>query len=282
MDAELFKPFKLCISIFKTAGMWQDGNQTWAYFILGYLFHFTFLEVYTLLVAIYAFKAENLVDFVDAFCLTIALLAQIFKSVNFFYKLKLIIKQIETLDSILVFSADKRFERREKVRAQVAKAFLVFKVLLTTAAMTCLSAIFVPFMAHKLPYKIWLPFDTDYGTFGFWFSASLLIVNSYFIASTDMTLDILPVVFSSFIIGVIEELSSRLNDIGKLNESNENDVNELIKCIEIQKKIKEFVNDTRSNFSTAILGQALMSSIILCTSAFLMSTVGISLSIKSL
>lgn len=84
MDAELFKPFKLCFWLFKSAGMWQDGQQSWTYFIFGYLTHFVLIEVYLVCQFIYAYQAENLIDLVDAIGLTTAYITGVFKSVNFF------------------------------------------------------------------------------------------------------------------------------------------------------------------------------------------------------
>lgn len=207
MDAELFKPFKLCFWLFKSAGMWQDGQQSWIYFVFGYLAHFVLIEVYLVCQFIYAYQAENLIDLVDAIGLTTAYITGVFKSVNFFYKLKIIKKSLQTLENLLRFSADERFAERKHVRQQVAFCFKVYKMFWFSAIFSCASGAFVPIFAHEVPYKVWFPFSTEYDSIGFWIGSYYLVLNSFYVSAVDITLDILPVIFMSFAIGLTEELS---------------------------------------------------------------------------
>ena len=103
----------------------------------------------------------------------------------------------------------------------------------------------------------------------------------------------------SFIASLLDELAFRITRIGN-EELEQNDANnkrkrlikviqmekqlrqeankkELIKCIEIHLKIKTFVEKTGNIFSTMIIIQGLMSSIILCTCAFTLTLVIISI-----
>lgn len=284
MDSELFKPFKLCFWVFKSAGMWQDGNQSWTYFIAGYLVHFVLIDIYLVCQFIYAFKAENLIDLVDALGLTTTYLSEICKCINFFAKLKLIKKLLETLEALLKFSADERFANRNHVRVQVAFSLKVYKMFWFSAFMTCCSGAFVPIFSHQMPYKVWFPFNTEYSSTGFWIASYYLVLNSFYVSAVDMALDILPVIFISFAIGLIDELSDRLAQVGNIQalmkvrnsqKCEQQNIQELINCIKIHKKITEFVGEIRSNFAVVIFAQGLMSSIILCTSAFTMSVVSI-------
>lgn len=282
MDAELFKPFKTMFMVLRVLGMWQDGNQTWTYFIVGYLYHFILIGIYFVYAVVFTiFAAESLEDFVDLFGMAATYAAMMFKWINFFYKLKSIKKSLETLTSLMEFSADERWKTREHVKSQVAFGFKVYKAFWFTAWTSCISAAFVPFFTHKLPYRFWFPFDTENSEIGFWFAAFFLVFNSFVTSSVDIAVDILPVVFMTFAIGLTNELSKKLSDIGKIEKDYKNckslnykECSELIKCIEIHLKIKEFVAEIHSNFSTVILLQGLMSSLILCTCAFTMSTVG--------
>jgi 7tm Odorant receptor len=279
MDAELYKPFKLIFSVFRTLGMWQDGNQTWVYFIFGYLFHFVIIEVFGVAVLLFAFKIKNLDDFVDVVGLMATQTAEMFKCLNFFYKIKNIKKSIKTLTSLLEFSADERWNSRDYVKSQVAFGYKVLQIFWITAWATCISAAFVPFFAHKLPYKVWFPFDTENSEIGFWIASTFLTFLQFALSVIDVAVDILPVMFMTFGIGLINELSNRLSELGK-PEKNENNLKEklemekdFIKCIEIHRKINEFVKEIHGNFSTVILIQGLISSLILCTCAFTLSTV---------
>lgn len=281
MDAELYQPFKLCFKVLKTVGMWQDGNQSWTYFFCGYLFHFVIIDWYIVCQFIFLVTIDNLLDFVDALGLTATYVAENFKCYNLFFKLKAILKLYEMLEALLELSADRRFANRDFIKAPVAVSYKVYKMFWFSALVTCFSGAFVPIFSHKLPYKVWFPFDTESG-FNFWFSSYYLVVNSFFVSAIDMALDILPVIFISFAIGLINELSERLKQIGVFEvESSERtksfQVEELVKCIEIHKKILKFVEEIRINFVIAIFAQGLTSSIILCACAFTMTTVSFKL-----
>lgn len=281
MNAELYKPFKLIFLIFKTTGMWQDGEQSWLYFIVGYLLHFFLIELCIVGEFIYAYNAKNLEDFIETMGLTMTYISEMFKCLNFFYKLRSIKKSVETLNLLLKFSSDERWESRGKIKSQVALVFKVIKAFWFSAYVTCISASLVPFLSHKLPYKVWFPFETINSETGFWIASIYLIFSSFVVSVVDISLDTLPVIFMTFAIGLINELSDRLVEIGNTeptnskNKSNNQDLDtkELVKCIKIHQKIKEFVEEIHGNFSTVILVQGLFSALMLCTGAFTMSTV---------
>jgi hypothetical protein len=291
MDVELFKPFKLIFSVFKVTGMWQDGNQSWIYFILGYFAHLLFFELCLLGELLYVFNAEGLEDYVEGIGMTFTYISAVFKCLNFFYKLKLIKKSVETLTALLEFSADERWKSRDHVKAQVAFGLKVYKAFWISAYISCIFSSLVPFLSHQLPYKVWFPFDTENSELGFWIASFSLICNSFTVSVVDISLDTLPVIFLTFAIGLTNELSARLSMVGSsdnkvkgpnarqvLNSKSVSTENvemekELIKCIEIHKKIKEFVTEIQENFATVILIQGFFSALILCTGAFTMSTV---------
>ena len=88
-----------------------------------------------------------------------------------------------------------------------------------------------------------------------------------------VALDMLPVFFMSAANGLLEELSERLSRIGENQQNIQKDLKELLKCIEIHLKIKHFTKATGDMFSTTILIQGLLSSILLCSTAFSLSLV---------
>jgi hypothetical protein len=137
------------------------------------------------------------------------------KGANFFLKLKKIKKSLATLNEMLEFSADDRWKSREKLKARVKQCLKVYKVFWFLAYLNCGLAIFVPVFSHQLPEKFWFPFDTEKSSLGFWGAATYLIGDSFLAAVTDVTLDILPVVFMTFAIGLVEELTDRFKAIGK-------------------------------------------------------------------
>jgi hypothetical protein len=301
MNSELYQPFELCFKVFRTLGMWQDGDQTWTYFFVGYLSQFIYIYVFFIGEVLYAFlEAKDLVEFVSVLGLSTAYVSVIAKGANFFLKLKKIKKSLATLNELLEFSADDRWKTREKLKSRLAQCMKVYKTFWFVAYLNCGLAIFVPVFSHELSEKFWFPFDTKDSSFGFWFASTFLIGDSFLAAVTDVSLDILPVIFMSFAIGLVEELADRFEAIGKDNEGKQskamkdkqpkatkiikpgtsllekpkpNHKREFIKCVKIQQKIKEFVSEIQANFSAAISIQGILSTVILCMNAFTMSMV---------
>jgi hypothetical protein len=267
--------------------MWQDGNQSWRYFTFGYAFHFFTIECYVICQSVYAINANNLADTVDALSYCITNFTMALQSVNFFIRVRNFGKLLDSLNSILEFSTDAKIQDRIQLKNEVNFALKVYKVFWGTAVTTCVFGGFVPFTAHELPYKGWFPFDTNYGGIGFWIASCYMILNTIIpIAAICISLDILPVIFMSFAIGLVKELEARLSEIGtnkivhagtsrkiSIKPSQETCQNELRKCLEIHLRIKNFVADIHENFSTAIFIQGLMSSMIICMCAFTMSVV---------
>lgn len=273
MDSELFKPFKLCFAILKFYGMWQDGNQSWIYFAFGYLAHIIGIQVYMMFQFVFAILSENLLDFTEAVTLAITNLAMVFKCFNFFMKIKNIIKSLEVLKTLLELSVPKdENNKRDLLRSRVNFGYKIFKIFWSTVILTCVVSTIPPFVSHQLPYKIWFPFDTKNSEFGFWAAFAIMSVNSPYVAFVDCALDILPVIFITFAIGLIDELSARIELFG-LSDDIESSKIELKKCIEIHKSIKSYIAMIQDNFAIATLLQGLLSTVIMCTSAFTMSTV---------
>lgn len=284
MNAELFKPLKICFKVFKVLGLWQDGTQSWTYFITGFIFHFFIIYVFFAGEILYAFfEAKDLIEFIDVLGLSTAFLAVIAKSINLFMKLKNVKQSVSSLEHLLKFSAIDDHSPRLKLQARIDFVIQVYKVFVTSAWLTCFSGIFVPIFTGDLPYKVWFPFDTKNSSTGFMVGASYMVTNSFVASLTDMTLDILPVVFMTYAIGLIDELADRFTDMGKAKNLVESKKyvqvksklvsEELRQCVELQQKIKKFVEEIQENFSSAIFVQALLSSVILCTNAFTLSQV---------
>lgn len=194
----------------------------------------------------------------------------IFQVLQLVFPPQTIKKSLQSLEKLLVFSADVRFKNRDHVRAPAKTIYKVYKMYGLSAMLTVTSGAFVPIFSHKHHTKIWFPFNTETG-FNFWFSSYYLVAISYYVSAICIALDVLQVIFICFAIGLISALSVRMKMIGKIEEAAK--VEELIKCIKIHKKIVQYIKEINANFSSAIFIQGLLSSIILCASAFTISTV---------
>lgn len=115
-------------------------------------------------------------------------------------------------------------------------------------------------------------------------------------SSVTVAADLLPLYFFNIGAGLIEEFgdkvvgidveldaesSSSLSMTEKIELKNAKKIQSLKTCIQTHKKIKKFVKKTEKIFEFIILVQGLVSTIILCTTAYTISQVTFSLTASS-
>lgn len=140
------------------------------------------------------------------------------------------------------------------------------------------------FINHKLTHKVFKDdiIDTE---FKFYLIATHNAVGSIIGCSINLALDCLPVIFMSCAVAMVNGLSRKIEKIGheiqkpgkKIDNQENRHVKELVECVEIHLKVKKFTQNIEEHFSTIILVQGLMSSVILCTTVYLLSMVNFTL-----
>lgn len=279
MNDELYKPFKYCFTILKTFGMWRDGSQPFKYAFGGILLYFITVGSFLTCFLGAVILAEDLTDFTGAFGLVITCLVLIFKSLNFCVKFKSIMKLEDSLNLLLEFSrSDQMIDDRELLRSPLRFGFKVSKVFWLSGFLGTTAGMVPSVLSHQMPLKTWFPFDTKTSEIGFYAGAIFDLINTPMVFTFDCALSILPVTFIMFAIGLTDELCGHLEQIGKqiqTKRSGKVDEENLVKLIKTHLKIRKFVEDIQENFYIAIFVQGLMSSLILCFSAFCMSVVSL-------
>lgn len=280
-----FKPIKFPIKILKVLGMYQKSNSSWLYRFYGFLMHFVAVELYFVWQWVYlVWMIDNVEELSDLLSLLITHFGMFFKLINFMYKIEKFEALLRMFDELFKFSASEDDRERTKLRKQTKSVQNLFKAFWMSGLFAVSSAACLPFFyskEHRLPYNMWFP--VDYKKSRNWFYALTLyqISQGYSFCCVVVSLDMLPVFFMSAANGLLEELSERLERIGSDRENNpkndQKDLNELLKCIEIHLKIKHFTKATGEMFSTTILIQGLLSSILLCSTAFSLSLVSLDL-----
>lgn len=276
-----FMPIKWPIKILKVLGMYQKNNSSWLYRIYGFLMHFVGVELYFLWQWVYlVWMIVNVEELSDLLALLITHFGMFFKLINFMYKIEQFEALLQMFDELFKFSAPDDDCERNKLKSQTKSVLNLFKVFWMSGLFAVSSAACLPFFyskEHRLPYNMWFP--VDYKNSQNWFYALTLyqISQGYSFCGVVVALDMLPVFFMSAANGLLEELSERLSRIGNNKENSQQivqkDLSELLKCIEIHLKIKHFTKATGDMFSTTILIQGLLSSILLCSTAFSLSLV---------
>ncbi|CAO1433671.1 unnamed protein product [Diamesa serratosioi] len=275
----------------KLMGMWQEKSSSKWYKFYGIVMHLINIDLYLAMQFAYLIiKLEDVKELSDVLSVIFSYIALLLKSLNFMYQLEDIKSLIKTLNELIKYSgADETFKTRSKMIQQTKSVQRVFNLFWFFCILTCIVSGFIPFFQTKVintkfPNKLWLPFDYSTDSYWYWTLTYYQILNSLIYSGVLVALDVLPVVFMSFAASLVDELALRITKIGneaiccntttkrsiKIIQQKRHEANkeELRRCIESHLKIKEFVGKTGNIFSTMIIIQGLMSSIILCTCAF--------------
>jgi hypothetical protein len=271
MEAELFKPFKLVLRCLKVTGLWQDGTQSWTYFILGHFSRLIIIECSIVLVVL-GLDLKNLQEANELVFHAAIMTILAVKSWNFLLKIKNIQKTFRILLDLLEFSSDDRFKDRSHLKVEVAIPLKIFKFFWITVRINCAIGLARAIFTRQLQFKAWFPLDTESSDVGFCFAVVFFTAIPVAIGIVAMSLNVLPVIFMAFGVGLINELAAKLNQIGEFKESLVME-KELIKCIEILEKIRKYVKETGDNFSRAIFIHGFVSSLMICTNVYAITKV---------
>ena len=276
MKPENLFPFKIPIKVLKVFGLWQKKTSSSLYFFYGVVMHVIFIDIYTLLQFYYFFTFMTFEDFAFLMTLLPTYAALVVKSINFMYYVDDIVMLLETIQEIL---EEESFT--ETLQKQLYRVHLVYIWFSGTAIATCILAIGIPFVYHELPYRMWFPYDYNKSQVLFWLSVSYQLFDSTCYAAVDIVLDTLPAIFMCYILGMLEELCSRLenlkgqsNVVGGSKEFIKIDnKKELLHLIQLQLKIHDLSRKVEKYFSFVIVAQGSMSTLILCTTSFALTIV---------
>lgn len=132
-------------------------------------------------------------------------------------------------------------------------------------------------MTHEVSYSMFRQsiLDTE---LKYYVAATYSVVGSFICCWIDIALVCIPVIFMSYAVTLLRQLSKRLEKIGDERDNLDPErermhLKELNDCIKIHLRITEFVRNIEKHFSTIIFVQGLMSSVIFCTIIYMLSVV---------
>lgn len=295
---DFLQPLKIPFKIFKHLGFYQTRDSTKQYKIYGFLLHLFAVEPMVVGFIIPLIGLDSILQLSDVLCITFTYIALSFKSLNLMWILDDILAEIEVARKLITFMSEKQLKFGWKIRARIKAVRSIFYIywyscLLTVNIAPFMILIFTRGPPYRIPYTIWTPFDYQNNFYGFIVIMIIEYLSSAIYCGAVVSMDLLPIFFFNLSAGLLEELADRINAIdatfhfttatAKFNEimslddmKRQHDAslhNELEKCIEAHLRIRKFIANSQTIFSTMICAQAVISSIILCTTALSISMV---------
>lgn len=262
MISDFLKIFEKPIKYLSLTGIWIDNDSTRWRITTTIFIHLLFVELLALFSIASVITAKSLVEFAEAVAFLPSYVAVSVKSINFILKKKKIQALVSTLNDLL---SDSWIDDCEggKLKRRIDQVYRIFRVYLTFSLVTFFAGATVPFIAHELPTKMWFPYDYKRSEFLFWLSVTYELLDGAMFAPITCIIDMFPVLFISFAIGMVEELSECLENLGSnLSSINGSDVfkqNEIsrkfVKYTKVQIKLKALVTEIGNIFAITFWAQ---------------------------
>jgi hypothetical protein len=284
MPSDFFLPFTSLIKILKLIGLWRVKTTKKVNCFYCILLHMLFVEVFIALQFGLLLSLDDFQEF-SSFLVTLPFgVSILIKSKKYFFNTSSIEEIFERIEEIL-----ESFEVPEKFRKRLVNIDRTFKFLYKSGLIACLLVLLVPLSTHELPYRMWFPFTHDDNLELFWCGVIYQLLVSVYFTVIDTVLYTFPLVSMIYIYGLQELLADQvvtlvrkktLNPDGSINEQPQiNCQEEFIKIIKIDQKIREVTKRIENFFSLGLLTGGLQSTLVICSTAFLMTEVRIFVSI---
>lgn len=263
--------FELPIKFLKIFGIWQTKESSRKYRLWGFITHLIFMELYFILPLVYLLKIniydEEVINFMFLF------LGVIFKNVNFVSRMKSIDNLFLELKDLLELTALKSDITRLEMQKHVKFMIYMFRIILGSIMFTALADLSRPVLENHLPNTMWIPYDYNHNQFVFWTTTTLQFMISIVACPIIASLELIPVLFMGMAAKLLAELSERMNKTSGSGKSDDEKYLELVKCIGIHLKIKDYAKNVENCFSITFFVQGFMSSTFICVNMFFLSTV---------
>lgn len=269
---DVFLPFKIPIKILTIMGLWQEEGTSWIYRFYGWCMHLFLVETFLLCQLMFVTMYESPEELSDCLSLLFTYVGFFIKSINLIYKINDLNDLLQMLRELQKLSEVDKTLERTVLKKEVYRVHKYFKGLWYSNLASCFLAAFIPFYngsSFKTPFTMWTPFDQK-NIYGFLITCFYQIFNVFCACCIVISMDILPLFCFNIGSGFIKELGVRFSQMTmEKNQLTDDDhLKELLKCIEIHQKIKEFAMKTQSIFSPMILVQGFISTLIMCTTSF--------------
>jgi hypothetical protein len=265
--------FKFPFLVLRVFGLWIDDSSSDLYCAYGFVAHVFSMSSFTPLLAVYLYQMTlkgNVQEMADALNVLLTTIGVSVKAIWFVDKVKKIQMMQNGLNELLKLNCNGKF-----VKVQALKLVKMMKILFFSGFVATLAA-FVQFCFRsaqkELPYKAWFYWDYKTNDFLLWSLAVCQYVGSVYGTLVNYSIDVVPMIFVSLATATIDELCY---EISLMEQERQRSSLRLENCIRTHIKLKDFVSEISNELSIPFLIQTLLSSVILCTSTVLLTTVSV-------
>ena len=262
--------------LLKLFGVWQEKTSSWSYRIYGTIMHLALMEIIVFLDTLQAidiFVNGSIIELSHKIAMLFTFYAMTFKSYWFIANFEEIKKMTADLQELLEFSSFGKAEKKKRLNTKICRFEKISYFYYSFSFVFALISLLEPLLHHGercLPYDVLWDYKDNLGLYSASYIYEILICFNGI--SINCSLDIFLICFMDFVSVALQELSEEINSTLSCDVDQEN-LQKLQECIKCHIKINCLANDISKYLSFIFFIQALSSSVILCTSTFMITTV---------
>ena len=262
--------------LLKLFGVWQEKTSSWSYRIYGTIMHLALLELILFLDTLQAidiFVNGSIIELSRKFATLSTFFSMTLKTYWFIANFEEIKKMTADLQELLEFSSFGKAGKKERLNTKICRFKKISYFYYSFSFVFALISLLEPLLHHGercLPIDSLLDYKNNHGLYSALYFYEFLI--SLYAISINCSLDIILICFMEFVSVTLQELSDEISSTLFCDVDQEN-LQKLQECIKCHIKINCLAKDISKYFSFIFFIQALSSSVILCTSTFMITTV---------
>lgn len=285
--------FELLLKFIEKSGILQNKKASKYSIALAFIVHLIFAECFVLFGVIHLLNVQNVNTFSESIGVIPLFVMTSIKSLHFLYNKNKVEAMLMELKQLIEKDSWIEKQNGAKLKLRIKNVATISTIFIGTGAVGLLGASTIPFLSHKLPVKMWFPYEYENSEMFFWLSALYQIIAGIYILML-MLIHLVPMIFITYLTGITEELCDRLKVIttketksqtlattskattskADFDSTNRTEsITELLKCIEIQQKLKILTVEVADTFGVIIWLQGFMSTFVLCTVSYSLSIV---------
>jgi hypothetical protein len=218
----------------------------------------------------YLFTTKNLDDFSKTLEMVPPLSAIFIRSIHFLLHRKKFEEILSCVGEIIEqksFTTGNGLNQRVSLIQKIVKGGVI-ALSVGTSLMTV-----VTLLSHKLTFKMWFPYDHSSNEALFWLSVFYQLFLFVILGPVGVSIEFFPIIIVCYAIGIVDDVSEKLEEIGSGKGQEGEDLKELKVLIDIQRKTYDLVSKVTDVFGKLIWMQAFLSTVVLCSTVFTLAKV---------
>lgn len=273
---DYFSSFKLPSFFMKYLGWWQQKDSHWSVRASRIILHFLLVELFVIFQTAYLIDRivnGTILEWSDTLSVLFTYYAMMIKCYWFMMQTETLKRLMKNMKVLLELSSFGRARKnRPSLEVKLRQLGRMSSQFFAAAYMMCILSAVLPLLRKEkgLTYDTWHLWNYKNNDTIFWLLAAGEFFQSIYATSIGCSLDIILFVSLGFVPVILDEISTEIRSI---DGSNENSSDKLEKCVECHIKTKDYIKYVSRNFSIFFFIQSFMSSVIVCASIFLLTSV---------